>query len=584
MWSTKTIKLDYRCATSLIGLLFVLSSIEASALEAGALQRNIEQQLPPVDALPSVGPDKKPELIQRKSDPNAVKVLVTSFEFQGVTLFTDAQLQEVVKPWINKSVTLPELQEAADAVANYYRTQGKVAQVQIPPQKLSNGHVILKVLEAKLGSVKMRTDPDARVEPEFAKGFVTVNNPPGEFIDTNSVERSIFLIKELPGVSVTTELSPGDKDGEANLLVNLEDTPLVNGKVDFNNYGSRSTGQNQGVAMLAINDLTGYGDQVLLSGITSQGSNYVLAGYSFPVSQNGLRFGLSGSQLNYHNVGSFEANGSYGAATVGSAYLSYALHRSEGANANLLLSYDQKTYMNRSIATSAISSNYIIRDINLGISGNRYDDWFGGGINSGSLTLTSGTLNFFADQYDAGPNTYGLYTPRNFQKMTFMASRNQQIIPNETILNVTLTGQLANQNLDPAEKFYLGGANGVQAYPVGQAAGSQGFLAVAEIQQQLPYNIIGSISVQYGMVQQYVNPYPGWQGQTGAPNWYGLGGIGPGLKWTYERLTLSGSVAWALGPNPLKSATGQTVNVDGWSPAYNNLQPAYGWFQASLTF
>jgi hemolysin activation/secretion protein len=558
-------------------------SIKVNALEAGALQRNIEQQLPPVEPLPSVGPERKPELIQRKSDPNAIKVLVTSFEFQGVTQFSDAQLQEVVKPWVNKSVTLAELQEAADAVANYYQTQGRIAQVQLPPQKLTNGQVILKVLEAKLGAVKMRTEPDARIKPDFVEGFVTVNNESGKYIDTNSVERSLLLIKEIPGVSATSELSPGDKDGEANLLINLEDTPLVNGKVDLNNYGSRSTGQSQAVGLLAINDLTGYGDQALFSGITSQGSGYVLAGYSFPVSKDGLRFGLSASQLNYHNVGSFEPNGSFGSATVGSAYLSYALHRSEGANANLLLSYDQKTYMNRSIATSAISSNYIIRDINFGISGNRYDDWFGGGINSGSLTFTSGTLNFYADQYDAGPNTYGLYTPTNFQKMTFMAARNQQIIPNETILNVTLTGQIANQNLDPAEKFYLGGVNGVQSYPVGQAGGSQGFLAIAELQQQLPYNVIGSISVQYGMVQQYVNPYQGWQGQTGAPNWYGLGGIGPGLKWSYERLTLTGSVAWAIGPNPLKSGTGQTVNVDGWNPP-SSWQPAYGWFQASLTF
>jgi hemolysin activation/secretion protein len=309
----------------------------------------------------------------------------------------------------------------------------------------------------------------------------------------------------------------------------------------------------------------------------------VLGGYSIPLSHDGLRFGLSASQLNYHNVGSFQPNGSFGSATVGSTYISYAAHRSEGANVNLLLSYDQKSYMNRQIATSTISSNYIIRDINFGISGNRYDDWFGGGINSGSLTFTRGALNFYADQYDAGPNTYGLYTPQNFQKMTFMASRNQQIIPNETILNLTLTGQIANVNLDPAEKFYLGGVNGVQSYPVGQGSGSQGFLAVAELQQQLPHNIIGSISAQYGMVQQYVNPYTGWQGQTGASNWYALAGIGPGIKWTYEHLTLSGNVAWAIGPNPLKSSTGQTVNVDGWTPP-SSWQPAYGWFQASLTF
>ena len=68
--------------------------------------------------------------------------------------------------------------------------------MQIPPQKLANGHVIFKVLEAKLGTVKMRAEPDARVNADFTKGYVTVNNPPGEYIDANSVEMLMGLIHE----------------------------------------------------------------------------------------------------------------------------------------------------------------------------------------------------------------------------------------------------------------------------------------------------------------------------------------------------------------------------------------------------
>jgi hemolysin activation/secretion protein len=45
---------------------------------------------------------------------------------------------------------------------------------------------------------------------------------------------------------------------------------------------------------------------------------------------------------------------------------------------------------------------------------------------------------------------------------------------------LSLTGQAASKNLTSAEKFSLGGPNGVRAYPVGEAAGDSGQLAQAE--------------------------------------------------------------------------------------------------------
>lgn len=55
-------------------------------------------------------------------------------------------------------------------------------------------------------------------------------------------------------------------------------------------------------------------------------------------------------------------------------------------------------------------------------------------------------------------------------------------------------------------------------------------------------------------------------------------GAGPGLKWSSKNISLSASVSWAIGSNPLKNAQGQSVNVDNWN------KPAYGWAQAIISF
>ena len=95
----------------------------------------------------------------------------------------------------------------------------------------------------------------------------------------------------------------------------------------------------------------------------------------------------------------------------------------------------------------------------------------------------------------------------------------------------------------------------------------------------LPWNSVTlSTFFDAGVVQQYKNLYPGWQGQTNANNTYSLMGAGFGVKWDYEGWGIGAMVAWKVGQNPLYSYTGQPVNTDGTST-----QPR-GWVSASYNF
>lgn len=536
----------------------------------GALRQNIEQQIPLPNALPQPGAAKsQEEKVAPKAD--VVRVVLKGFKFQGVTLVSEQELQAALAPWIGKSVTLEELQELSEVIAEVYKKKGYLVQVTLPPQKIGEeGIVLFSVMEAKFGGVNIEADKDSRMSAETLKGFVLSKNKVGEYVSVDSIERSIYIIKEIPGIAVATQIEPGKNDGEANLKIKLENAPLISGRVETNNYGSRSTGQVQGLGFLAVNNPFGFGDQITTYGMLTAGSQYGQVGYSLPVASTAWRFGVNASMMNYNTVDSFRGSG--GRSNTVGASLTYPLLRSQPTNMNFSLNYDQKSYLNMNTASNSITSSYVIRNISSTLSGNHFDELGGGGITNASATLTLGGFNV----NDDNPSNYGVYTPSRFRKVNFNLSRNQQIIAEKTYLNVSLAAQLADENLDSAERFYLGGPNGVRAFPVAQGGGAQGASMTVELQQQFPNRIMGSVFMDAGRIKQFMRPYDGWQGATNAPNEYNLFGAGFGAKWSYDRVTLSGSMAWRLDRNPLYTYTGEHLNTDrrnppGYSP--------YVWFQ-----
>jgi hemolysin activation/secretion protein len=262
--------------------------------------------------------------------------------------------------------------------------------------------------------------------------------------------------------------------------------------------------------------------------------------------------------------------------------LAYALKRSAASNSNISLGYDRKSYINQQQFDSSYTSQYQIRNLVLGYNANRYDGFWGGGVTQGGVSLTRGHLEFGPDnpKNSSGELIYGKFTPKTFAKVNFNISRNQQIVPDKTILNIALSGQLTDSDLDPAERFYLGGPNGIRGYPGSQGSGSQGAMTNIELQQSLEDRLVGSVFLDLGVVQQYkdINVYNTNKQRTGADNIYALGSVGVGLKRQDKNIVWSTTLAWRLGHNPLLDSQGNRINND------SRYKSAYLWAQVQWIF
>lgn len=82
-----------------------------------------------------------------------------------------------------------------------------------------------------------------------------------------------------------------------------------------------------------------------------------------------------------------------------------------------------------------------------------------------------------------------------FSKLAFSALH-LQALSNAWSLYLSVYGQAAGKNLDSSEKMTLGGANGVRAYPQGEASGDTGYVATLELRY--------AMNTAFGVLQPFV--------------------------------------------------------------------------------
>ena len=265
-------------AVSVLAMLGQSSWVFAQGPDAGALQQELRQQLPSPSAapLPELSmPGQHSPSGSKESGPTFV---VKGFVIEGVKAVPQEKVQDALVDWVDQRVSFKDLQKACDEVVDLYRAQGIIVQAIIPPQRVVDGIVKILITEAKLGKLSVDTPEGPIVfSKDKAAQYITYYNPIGELLDNDNLERALMILNEVPGVVANSDLEKGDQDGEINARINLtQPTEMWNAKLDVNNYGSRTTGQGQGVVSADLLQPLGIGDILSVAGIFAQGSQLSL--------------------------------------------------------------------------------------------------------------------------------------------------------------------------------------------------------------------------------------------------------------------------------------------------------------------
>ena len=516
-------------ALAALAVLYSQATQAQTAPDAGRLLQEQSRQLPQLPKTPDF--NIQAPSTQRVA-PGGPQVLLNSVQFEGHSVLSSAALEACLgADALGKSYDLAGLQDAADKVSACYWAAGyPFARAFVPAQSMQDGALRLQIVEGRYGQVRIVGDEKAQSAAAYLAPLKQ-----GGVITSAPLERATLLMSDLPGYWLQPVMQPGEAEGTGDLLLNMQPNVPVSGQVGADNMGNRYTGMYRARLDLQINSPLVAGDQLNFNGVkSSDDMTFGTLGYSLPLGGDGLRLTASISKSEYRLGDKFASANAHGTANLASAGMNYALLRSR--DHNLYLSAQlQKKRMHDLKEGLDNRKNSTVLPITLGFD-NR-DDWLGGGVVYGSVGYVSGKLNL--DSELAATDAETAQTAGHFSKLTLDVVR-KQTLPDGMEGHVRLAVQMSNKNLDSSEKFSLGGAYGVRAYPIGEALGDRGLLVQAELRGRLdglsPYAFVDAGTVKA------VNR----QWDSSAANSRNLLGSGVGVRTSQGDWSVDASLAWRL--------------------------------------
>ena len=537
------------------------TALAQSTPGAGQLLQQMPQQ--PLD-VPSQDLDlnmlQAPEVQAPESTPFAVQHI----EITGNTLLPDEQLRALVAGSEGKRLTLADLYALAAQISAAYHDAGyPLARAYVPAQTIEDGRVRIAVAEARYGEVSLSNKSRVR-DRKLKETLAPVHA--GEPVYNPTLERSLLLLSDIPGVGVSSVIRPGAAVGTSDLDVSVVETPLYSGTIALDDYGNNATGVGRLSGTLNINSPFRYGDRISLGGVTSGGGlNYFSAQYRSLLNGQGTTLDVGGSWMRYklgHGFGhpsSLKALDATGGAGTGYVALTHPFIRATRGNLYGQVKYEYRR-LKDDLGSVGIHDRRNVSALSLTLAGDRRDSR---GVTNFRVSGTFGKLHYRDPVYkiidQATVDTAGSYGVGRAS-----VSRLQRLADHHAIYAGYTFQFGASRNLDPSEQFYLGGPTTVRGLRPGVLSGSTGGVATLEYRydwrtEKLPGLWQASAFLDTGHVKPYKNnPVPG------SRNSAHVSSVGLGLNWYGANdWVLSAAVARRIGSKP-ELLAGQNTRTRVW--------------------
>lgn len=241
---------------------------------------------PPEELLPSAEP-APPEAPLDGTD---ATFFVSTIEITGSTVFSQADLADLVAPYLNRQVSFRELLELRNAITERYVAAGYVTSGAIlPPQTLVDDRVTIQVIEGELEDIVVVGLN--RLNPAYVRSRLGLASAPPLNVDRLLAGLQRLQLNPLIE-TVAADLQAGSRPNLSVLVVDLAEADSFVVDLSLDNYGADSNGVGQRRLLLSEGNLSGLGDRITLEYENTDGSNGVDLSYTLPVSPNGdiLRF------------------------------------------------------------------------------------------------------------------------------------------------------------------------------------------------------------------------------------------------------------------------------------------------------
>jgi hemolysin activation/secretion protein len=424
--------------------------------------------------------------------PEAAVFEVRRFVIEGATLIPPERIEATLAPYMGPDRTIDDLQQARAALESMYARRGYGAiQVLLPEQEIKDGVVRLRVVEVKLGAIRIEGNRF------FDDDNVRASLPalvPGEPLATGRLATELRLANENPVKQTTVVLKPGGREDEVDAEVRVVDQRPYRFSLSLDNTGTPQTGNYRVGAGFQYANLFNRDHVLNVQYVTSPSqednpdqlalppnSRVTIwgAGYHAPLPRLGDSIDLVAG---YANVNSGVVQNLFNISGSGRVYAgryNFGLPQFGGVEQKLSFGYDVRYYDNSVVpvdTSTAIVPDYVLHPLSLGYSG----AWRGafdevGLYASGVRNLPHGS-NGDQAQFDlVRPGAEADYALGRFNA-TWVHR-----LPRDLQTRVRFTAQYTSDMLLPGEQFGIGGMDSVRGFFEREFTGDKGFSGSVEL-------------------------------------------------------------------------------------------------------
>jgi hemolysin activation/secretion protein len=504
---------------------------------------------PPTVPAPPVGP---------AAPGDDITLVVDRFEVVGSTVFSDDEIQAVLRPFVGRPLTLTGLLEARSAVTQLYTDGGYVASgAFIPPQVPEAGTVRIEVVEGRLSDLQVQGT--TRLNPSYVSRRLALAATPPLQIDR--LVEGLRLLQLDPLIeNISGELGAGVEPGTAVLTVAVTEADSVDVDIVTSNDRAVAVGSWERGLFFNQRNLTGGGDGLRVGYLNTDGSDRLLLSYQYPLTPRNGTLGLTAELTDSRVISAPAAVLDINTKST-LIDLSFRQPVILTPSEELALSLTASWQKNRSV----FLGNLLGRPIPFpafGANANGETEVF-------ALRFAQDWLRRGSDQVLAARSQFTLglggSTPLNptgdapdshFLSWQGQAQWARQLGP-DTLLLVRGEAQLATDTLPAPELFGLGGQRTVRGYRQDRLLTDNALLATAEVRLPLLRD-----RDRQGLLQivPFLDLGTGWNTRLATPSPSTLIGTGFGLLWT-EGDYWSARLDWGIPLNG--SETGNTWQENG---------------------
>ncbi|MFB2768787.1 ShlB/FhaC/HecB family hemolysin secretion/activation protein [Pelatocladus sp. BLCC-F211] len=226
-------------------------------------------------------------------------IIVKKFKITGSTVFSPEDFDKTTKPFTNRPITFAQLFQLRSEITKLYVDKGYITSgAYIPPQKLQNGVVEIKVVEGELEDIKVIGTQ--KLHPKYLQSRLAIATK--KPLNRDRLLEALQLLQLNPLIeTLSAELSAGSRPGQSLLEVKITEANTFNVQLILDNGRSPAVGTFRRQIQVNEANLSGWGDRISAVYANTDGSNALDLNYTLPINpHNGtlsFSYGFSDNQV-----------------------------------------------------------------------------------------------------------------------------------------------------------------------------------------------------------------------------------------------------------------------------------------------